>query len=64
MLLSGVAFFGGMFTGTNNVQALPVEPTTPNRININDITSHGGVMDIQGAGNSFISWRDFSVSAG
>ncbi|MBQ7631127.1 MAG: filamentous hemagglutinin N-terminal domain-containing protein, partial [Selenomonadaceae bacterium] len=63
LLLGGAAFLGSMFTGTDTANALPVEPATINRENIQAIVNAGGgVMNITGTGNAFISWRDFSIS--
>ena len=63
LLLGGVAFFGSLFTGQNNVEALPVEPATINRENIQSIINTGGsVMNINGTGNAFINWKDFSIN--
>ena len=63
LLLGSVAFFGSMFIGQNDADALPVEPATINRENIQSIIdAGGGVMNITGTGNAFINWRDFSIS--
>ena len=63
LLLGGAAFFGSMFIGADTASALPVEPAAINRENIQAIVNAGGgVMNITGTGNAFISWKDFSIN--
>ena len=64
MLLGGAAVFGGMFANQHPAQALPVEPTTIDRANINSVLTSGDIMNITGTGNAFIRWNDFSIRPG
>ena len=64
MLLGGVAVFGGMIANQHEVQALPVEPTVPDRAHITDVLTNGAIMNITGTGNAFIRWNDFSIKPG
>ena len=64
VLLGGLTFLNSMFANPSTSNALPVEPATQNRINISEITSANGIMNITGIGNAFINWRDFSIAPG
>lgn len=55
VLLSGLTFLNSMFANPSTIKALPVEPATQNRINISEITSANGIMNIVGKGNAFIN---------